>query len=149
LSKNRHPNFDLQTIKLVIKRAKILRLCSDVKMSKIPSKDGLICFADVPCPPDLSDTDTQAFYSAKEALVSCLTELSLDAVYDIIALMYLGRNGNFDGIKKVPVNRRFAAYDQRQCFKSDKQQIIKHMVGKCRLLDTYLEDGLRFMKWDG
>lgn len=141
-------HFDLRTIKLVIKRAKILRLCGDVDESKIPSENGCICLADIPYPPDLTDADTQAFYAAKKALVAYLTDLSLSAVYDIIALMYLGRNGEYDGIRSVPVHRRFALYDHRHCFNNDKQRIIKHMVGKSGRLDIYLEAGLRFIKWD-
>jgi hypothetical protein len=147
LKKHRQPNFDLQTIKSVIARAKILRLCGDAEESKIPAENGCICFADIPYPPDLTDADTQSYYAANKALVSYLSDLSLSAVYDIIALMYLGRNGDYDGIQSVPVHRRFAMYDHRHCFENDKQRVIKHMVEKSRRLDIYLETGLRFIKW--
>jgi len=150
-------NFDMPTIMTVVKWAKILRLAGGLKHSEIsqqnPSQESSPGFpqlqkmSDIQYPPDLSDPGTLVFYISKNALIAYLTSLSHDTVYDIIALMYLGRNGEYDGIRSVPVHRRFALYDHHHCFYNDKQRVIKHMVSKSRCLDEYLETGLRLIKW--
>jgi hypothetical protein len=135
-------HFDPAIIGEVIRLAKILRKCSDVNCSKIPSTNGTIRASDIPVhPADTKDEDVLAYRAAKNDVMTYLSGLPLQTVKDILALMYLGRNGKYDGLHRVPVKKRLALYDDSRNFK-DKNDMIRQMVEKCRLLDEYLEDGL-------
>ena len=62
--------------------------------------------------------------------------------------MYLGRDGEFDGIQRIPVHKRLSMYQTKKYFRDNKYEMVNHMVGKNRLLDEYLKTGLRFIKWE-
>jgi len=58
--------------------------------------------------------------------------------------MYLGRNGEFDGVAAMPLRRRLRLY-RVDSNGDDKEDLAQHMAGKSRMLHKYLETGLRLL----
>ena len=146
-TKRQSVHFDPVIISEVINLSKNLRKHSDAKHSKTPRRNGVIRASDIPVyPADTKDEDVLAYRAAKDAFIEYLSGLSITMVKDIMALMYLGRNGCFDGICLVPVHKRLSIYENSHCFRDDeKDKMIIHMAEKSRLLGEYLEDVLRFI----
>jgi hypothetical protein len=140
-------NFDAVTIEEVICLAKKLRKQGKSRESIISERCGSCqSLAAIAAFLGSEENDSRAYDSAKDALTKYLLDLPIKTVNDIWALMYLGRNGAFDGIQSVPVHKRLALYRKKPCFRDDKYSMVRHMVGKSKLLDEYLEDGLRYIR---
>jgi hypothetical protein len=145
-----HIHFDNPTIDRVIKLAKTVRMYGDMVNAKIPTQNGMMIFSDaVTYFDEAEDEDRRNHRLSQDALKAYLSGLSLETVRDILALMYLGRNGEFDGIRYVPIRKRLLMYVGKDNFWNNKHRMINHMAGKSRLLDEYLETGLRYIKRAG
>lgn len=147
-TKKRGVHFDPVIISKVINLSKTIQKHSDIKHSETTDRKGLVRWlSDMNAySADSENEDYRAYQAAKNDFVEYLSDLPLATVKDILALMYLGRNGCFDGICHVPVHKRLSIYANSHCFRdNEKSKMIKHMAGKSKLLDKYLEDGLRFI----
>ena len=133
---------------------RIIALCKNLDVfrkrfeAKIPKSDcGSYCLANYPkCSPDSDDPDIRDYCAASALLKEFLKTLSFKMLNDIMALMYLGRNGAWDGVQYMPTRERFPFYRKEHRSKDNKDITIKRIAGKSPLLHEYLEEGLRWLE---
>jgi len=104
----------------------------------------MILLSDVPpITPDSEDADIRGFCAATSELENYLSSLSETTLKDVMALMYLGRDSNFDGVRYM--NRReinaHYRYKRSLLYTKNKKLAAKHIAGKATDLHEFLEDG--------
>jgi len=92
--------------------------------------------------------NVRALREARIKLTNYLLTLSLETLFDIRGLMWLGRSGGHDGIEIVPVHQRLGLY--RTAGSEEKKDDIAHYIAsKSPILHEYLTTGLRLIGWEG
>ena len=96
---------------------------------------------------DSNNPCVRIHHEAQTELIKYLSTLHYKVLCDVRSLMYLGRNGIFDGIETVPVNQRFSFY-RNNGFGYKKREMIRHIASKSPMLHEYLLTGLQLIGWE-
>lgn len=134
---------DIVSIRHVIVLAKRAAETEKAVYSKLTKLGAVHTLAEAAaCYNDPENNYVRADNNAKTALESYLLTLPYETVCDIWALMYLGRNGQFDGVEIIPVHERIPLY-RNDSAGLETDELARHIAGKSPLLAEYLQTGLR------